>query len=233
MEMTNVLIAGQYTPTNIALHDACSGGGVRTRLLPPDIAARRADVDDVVLARLDVLPTLDGMEQGLDALQALTERGVRVLNTPAFLSIAHDKLATSVALDTAGLPHPRTCRAEGGKTPGLDFGPPYVVKPRFGSWGQSVYLCETERALRRTLGQLRGWRWFERGGAVVQEYVPNDGIDFRLIVAGGKVTGAIKRRAAPGSGGPMSPWVPAAPVPCRASRRKPWPSARRPPSPAI
>jgi RimK family alpha-L-glutamate ligase len=197
-EDMNVLIAGQVTPTNVALYDACSGGDVRTRLLPPDIAARRADVDDVVLARLDVLPTLDGIEQGLDALEALSERGVRVLNTSTFLSIAHDKYATSVALAAAALPHPRTTRAEPGKAPDLDFDPPYVVKPRFGSWGQSLYRCETGRALRRTLERLRGWRWFERGGAVVQEYVPNDGVDLRVIVAGGKVIGAIKRRAAPG-----------------------------------
>jgi RimK family alpha-L-glutamate ligase len=198
LETTNVLIAGEVTPTNVALHDACSGGGIRTRLLPPDIAARRADVDDIVLSRLDVLPTLDGIEQGLDALEALTARGVRVLNTPTFLSIAHDKLATSVALRSAGLPHPRTTGAGHGNAPDLDFEPPYVVKPRFGSWGQSLYLCETGHALRRTLRRLSGWRWFEHGGAVVQEYVPNDGVDLRVIVAGGKVIGGITRRGAPG-----------------------------------
>jgi RimK family alpha-L-glutamate ligase len=197
--MTDFLIAGQITPMNVALHDACRDGGVPARLLPVDIAARRAEVDDVVLARIDVRPTLDGIEPGLDLLDELERRGVRVLNTAACLTATHDKLRTAETLTAARLPHPRTVPAASREhLPELDFGPPYVVKPRFGSWGQGVLMCESQRSLKRTLARLRGYGWFERGGAVVQQYVPNDGVDLRLVVAGGAVVGAIKRRAAPG-----------------------------------
>lgn len=197
--MTAFLIAGQITPVNVALHDACRAGGVPARLLPLDTAARRAGVDDVVLARVDVRPTLDGIEPGLELLAELEARGVRVLNTAACLTATHDKLRTAEVLSAAGVPHPRTVSVvPRDDLPELDFGPPYVVKPRFGSWGQGVVLCDSQRSLKRALSRLRGCGWFERGGAVVQQFLPNDGVDLRLVVAGHAVVGAIKRRAAPG-----------------------------------
>jgi RimK family alpha-L-glutamate ligase len=197
--MTDLLIAGQITPVNVALHDACRRGGVPARLLPLDIAARRAGVDDAVLARVDVRPGLDGIEPGLELLADLERRGVRVLNTSACLTATHDKLRTAATLAAAGVPHPRTVPVAAREPlPDLDFAPPYVVKPRFGSWGQGVVLSGSRRSLERTLSRLHGLRWFERGGAVVQQYVPNDGVDLRLVVAGHAVVGAIMRRAAPG-----------------------------------
>jgi RimK family alpha-L-glutamate ligase len=217
--MRDFLIAGQITPINVALHDACRAGGVPARLLPLDIAARRAGVDDVVLARLDVRRTLDGIEPGLELLVELESRGVRVLNSAACLTAAHDKLRTAEALSAAGVPHPRTVPVvDREHLPELDFGPPYVVKPRFGSWGQGVLLCQSQRSLERALPRLRGLRWFEGGGAVVQQYLPNDGVDLRLVVAGDAVVGAIKRRAAPGEwrtnvalGGSREPAAPSLP----------------------
>jgi len=196
--MTDFLIAGQITPMNVALHDACRAGDVPARLLPLDIAARRACVDDVLLARIDVCSTLDGIEPGVELLTQLEHAGVRVLNSAEALTAAHDKLVTAERLAAAGLPYPLTVSARPGAAPELDFGPPYVVKPRFGSWGQGVLYCESQRSLKRTLSRLRGCGWFERGGAVVQQFLPNDGVDLRVVVAGGSVIGAIKRRAAPG-----------------------------------
>ena len=70
---------------------------------------------DVVLGRLDVLPSVDGVEPGLEALRALEVRGVIVLNGPEALMRAHDKLLTAQVLAAAGLPHPETRLAVAGR----------------------------------------------------------------------------------------------------------------------
>jgi RimK family alpha-L-glutamate ligase len=152
---------------------------------------------DTAVGRLDVLPTLDGVDDGLSALGALAARGVRVLNAPAALLAAHDKLLTARILHRAGLPHPRTRLLEhGGPLPQLEA--PIVVKPRFGSWGRDVALLTDERALRRHVAELERRPWFRAQGALVQELVPPQGSDVRLVVCGGAVVGAISRIAQAG-----------------------------------
>jgi [lysine-biosynthesis-protein LysW]--L-2-aminoadipate ligase len=76
--------------------------------------------------------------------------------------------------------------------------PPLVVKPRFGSWGIDAYRCLTDEDVAAVLEVVSGRDWFRRGGAVVQEFVPNAGRDLRVLVAGGQVVGATQRVAEPG-----------------------------------
>jgi RimK family alpha-L-glutamate ligase len=76
--------------------------------------------------------------------------------------------------------------------------PPVVVKPRFGSWGQDVTLCESRADLRTCLDELSTRSWFRRQGVLVQELIPPLGDDLRLVVAAGQVVGAVRRRAAEG-----------------------------------
>ena len=52
---------------------------------------------DVALARLDVLGTCDGIEDGMRELEKLAAAGVTVLNPPAALAVTHDKLLTARA----------------------------------------------------------------------------------------------------------------------------------------
>ena len=73
-----------------------------------------------------------------------------------------------------------------------------MVKPRFGSWGRDVFLCESERQLSRCLENVRFKAWFLEHGALVQELVSRTPHDLRLIVAGRQVVGAARRDAAPG-----------------------------------
>src|SRR5689334_11656074 len=134
--MTSLVVAGRLTPTNVALHEACDAIGVGPRLLPVDVLPRRVHADDIVLSRVDVLPTLDGVEPGLDVIQRLEDARLTVLNTAAATAVAHDKLETARLLAAAGLPHPRTIHVSSGQQCDVDFDPPYVVKPRFGSWGK-------------------------------------------------------------------------------------------------
>jgi glutathione synthase/RimK-type ligase-like ATP-grasp enzyme len=76
--------------------------------------------------------------------------------------------------------------------------PPVVVKPRFGSGGKGVTLCEDEEALCDALSRLSSVEWFEQQGALVQELVPPQGYDLRILVAGQRVAGAVFRIAAGG-----------------------------------
>lgn len=192
-----LLLAGRLTPTNVALHDAFRAVDREAFLLPLEDVARRATEQDVVLARLDVLPSLDGVEPGLGLLDELERTGVTLVNPSATLLTAHDKLATAFKLAAAGLPHPRTAHVgDDGLSAALRY--PVVVKPRFGSWGRDVVRCDDERELAAALGDFAARPWFRRQGALVQELVPPMGYDVRVLVAAGQVVGAIQRVSAPG-----------------------------------
>ena len=172
------------------------GGG--WDLLTPAEALSTLEAGDVAIGRLDVLPTLDGIDDGLWALGELDARGVRVLNGPSTLLATHDKLLTARLLARAGLPHPRTCLVVlGGDRPQRLSGS-VVVKPRFGSWGSDVDRCEGQAAFEAHLHSLRHRPWFQRQGALVQELVTPRGYDLRLVVAADRVVGAVIRVAADG-----------------------------------
>ena len=184
---TFAIIAHRVTPTNTRLGTVVSPAQALARLQPGDIA----------LGRLDVLPSLDGVEPGLWTLERLAASGVTVLNGRRTLVAAHDKLATASALFESGVPHPRTVHV----APWLplpELEPPIVVKPRFGSWGEDVVRCDDEEAIERALVSLESKPWYESTGAIAQKLVAPRGYDLRLVVAGGRIVGAVRRVAAPG-----------------------------------
>jgi RimK family alpha-L-glutamate ligase len=191
--MTVALVAHRRTPTNVALAKAQADVVV----LPPAEALRTLVAGDLAIGRLDVAERLDGIEIGLWELARLEGAGVKVLNRPRALVAAHDKLATSRALAEAGVPHPRTTHVAA-PSEVVTIDGPFVVKPRFGSWGRDVMLCEDAAALRRHLAEIAHRPWFSAHGALVQELVPPQGHDVRVVVAGCSVVGAVRRVAAPG-----------------------------------
>jgi RimK family alpha-L-glutamate ligase len=143
------------------------------------------------------LPSLDGIEAGAWALDQLERNGVTVLNGRGALITAHDKLATAGALLRVGVRHPPSAPvAPWLPPPSLE--PPLVLKPRFGSWGRDVVRCDDELELVETLARLRHRVWFNATGGIVQQLVAPTGYDLRLVVAGGRVVGAVRRVAAPG-----------------------------------
>jgi RimK family alpha-L-glutamate ligase len=194
--MLLALVARRRTATNAALA-AAAPPGVDARILDPAQAASLVQRGAIAVGRIDVADALDGPEDGLWALGALAARGVRVLNRAGALLAAHDKLLTARVLGRDGVPHPRTAVVHPGE-PAPDWDGPAVVKPRFGSWGRDVELCVDELAFRRHLRSLESRLWFRRHGAIVQELVPPEGFDLRVVVAGGVVVGAVARVAAPG-----------------------------------
>lgn len=194
--MQVALVARAATPTNLALA-AAAPRGVSFEILEPEQALAALGRGDAALGRLDVLPTLDGVDDGLWALGSLAASEVRTLNRASALLAAHDKLLTARLLQRAGLPHPRTrLLSPGDSLPELR--PPLVVKPRFGSWGKDVARFDDLTALRRHVRELELRPWFRAHGALVQELVPVQGRDLRVVVAGGVVVGAIERVAARG-----------------------------------
>ncbi|MGZ8692611.1 MAG: ATP-grasp domain-containing protein [Gaiellaceae bacterium] len=190
------VIGGPRQQTNPELVRAWCAAGIDAVLLSPEEACWRLWAGDVAVIRLDVRESLDGIEPGLRLLDPLRRRGVRVLNRPGALIAAHDKLETARRLRAAGVPHPSWAHVT---SPGsaVDLARPVVVKPRFGSWGRDVFLCESEQQLRRCLKEVRFKPWFLEHGALVQEVVSRATHDLRLIVAGRQVVGAARRNAAP------------------------------------
>lgn len=192
-----LVAAGESNETTAALVAAWRDLDLAVDLVQPLDVRRSLRPGDSVLARLDVLPTLDGVEPGLLELLLLERAGAPILNPPAALLGAHDKLRTARLLARARLPHPWTMHLE----PGDDLprlAAPVVVKPRFGSWGVDVCRCEDRDELAGRLEEIGTRPWFRRHGALLQELVSPRGHDLRVVVAGGTAVGAVERVAAPG-----------------------------------
>ena len=195
--MTAVRVLGSATnATNVELVRSWREQGIDAELISRLDVEIGPHVDAVVLGRLDVLPTLDGVEPGLLSLLWLDTHGRHVLNNARGLATAHDKLRTAHVLRAAGLPHPGTASVRAGEP--VPIFPPLVLKPRLGSWGRDVFRCRDWAELERVLATVRDRSWFQRHGALVQELVSSPGYDLRLVVAGGEVIAAGERVAAPG-----------------------------------
>jgi ribosomal protein S6--L-glutamate ligase len=192
-----VAVIGFRQEANVLLAAAWPLHGIDAELLAPERAVEALGPGDVAVVRLDVLRTLDGVEPGLELVDELERRGVRVLNRPQALLSAHDKLRTASALVKAGVPHPHTVRVSSPEvSPALVC--PVAVKPRFGSWGADIFRCDTAAELKRVLETVQTRPWFRTHGALVQELLPPQGYDLRLLVAAGRVVGAAERVARPG-----------------------------------
>jgi RimK family alpha-L-glutamate ligase len=165
-------------------------GGARPGLAAAGEELSRAPA---VLARIVPAGSLEQIVFRLDALHAVEERGIPVMNSPRAIERTVDKLWTTALLEQAGLPVPETVACEHPDEAMAAFRAlgDVIVKPLFGSMGLGmVRVSDEEMAFRvfRTLETLRGVYYLQRA-------IDHAGCDVRVFVVGGRVIGAIERRA--------------------------------------
>ena len=151
---------------------------------------------DAVLARIIPNGSLEQVIYRVDALHWIEHRGVTVINSPRSIERCVDKFLTTTLLQDAGLPVPDTVvceRAVDAVDAIRGFGDA-IVKPIFGSMGHGmVRVTDPDVGFRvcRSLEQVNSVFY-------VQRTVAHAGRDIRAFVVGGRVLGAIERRAPDG-----------------------------------
>jgi len=125
--------------------------------------------------------------------------GAFCINTAEAILASRDKLYAHQVLARAGVATPVTTFAR--SPDDVDHvikivgGAPLVVKLVQGSQGRGVVLTETAQAARSVIGAFQDLE----ADILVQEFIGEaKGTDLRCFVIGGKVVGAMLRRAAPG-----------------------------------
>ncbi|HEX6535759.1 MAG TPA: RimK family alpha-L-glutamate ligase [Gemmatimonadaceae bacterium] len=148
---------------------------------------------DAVLVRIIPAGSLEQIIYRVDALHWLEDLGVPVMNPPRAIERTVDKFYTSALLQRVGLATPETVvceHAEDALAAFREMGD-VIVKPLFGSMGLGmVRVSDEEIAWRvfRALDAIRGVYYLQRA-------IAHDGCDVRAFVVGGRVIGAIERRA--------------------------------------
>ncbi len=185
---------------------------VRTeeRMLADAFAARGVDIDmlDARDIRFDVadpqrwrecslvLDRCVSLTASLTNVRVLEHFGVRCVNSAHAIEVCSDKLRTTLALQGAGLPVPRTLVAtspEGALEAIEELGYPCVLKPTIGSWGRLVSRVNDRDAAeaiiehRDTLGSAQQHVYY------VQEHIDKPGRDIRVFVVGGRAVAGITR----------------------------------------
>jgi RimK family alpha-L-glutamate ligase len=148
---------------------------------------------DAILARIIPAGSLEQIIYRVDALHALEDQGIPVLNSPRAIERTVDKFYTSAILQRAGLPTPETIvceRPDAAMAAFREMGD-VVVKPLFGSMGLGMVRVSDEET---------AWRVFRaieaiRGVYYVQRAIDHGGRDVRAFVVGDQVLGAIERQA--------------------------------------
>lgn len=151
---------------------------------------------DAVLARIIPAGSLEQMIYRVDALHWIEKRGVPVMNSARAIERTVDKFYTSALLQEAGLPTPETvvCETSTEAMASVIRMGDVIIKPIFGSMGHGmVRVSDPDVAFRvvRSLEQLKVVFY-------IQRVVDHGGRDIRVFVVGGKVLGAIERRAPEG-----------------------------------
>lgn len=131
----------------------------------------------------DALIWVCGMTQDghqYEVLQALALAS-RIVNTPRSIATCASKVLTSVLIERAGIPSPKTLFTRDEDTAARFIASlgKVVIKPVYGFDGHGIFLIDSP-------DQLGSPPWY------LQEYIPNDR-DYRIFVIDGDAVGAIMR----------------------------------------
>ena len=137
--------------------------------------------------------------RGLYAAQVLNSWGIPTVNTAQVAMTCGDKLATSAALQAAGVPQPNVRVAftpESALEAIEEMGYPVVLKPVIGSWGRLVTKANDREAAEAILEHREVLGNYQQQIYYVQEYVPKPNRrDIRAFVVGHETIAAIYRTA--------------------------------------
>lgn len=137
-----------------------------------------------------------GQVRAVYAARCLTTAGVEVVNSADATEVCGDKWRTTLALQAAGVPTPRTALA---LTPqaalaALDtLGYPAVIKPLVGSWGRLVVPLPDRATAEGVLEYAAALPGPQSHLGYVQRLIDKPGRDIRVIVVGSEVLGAVYR----------------------------------------
>ena len=165
---------------------------VDPRSLTFDLAGNSLSEYDGVLVRCLSHTRAYCLTRWLDSL------GVPAFSPHLVVATCGDKLLTSIALQDAGVPIPRTAVAftpEGALEAIEEMGYPVVLKPLHGSWGRLLARVNDRDAAEAILEHKTTLGGYVHSVFYIQEYVDKPGRDIRTLVVGDEVIYAVYRRA--------------------------------------
>jgi ribosomal protein S6--L-glutamate ligase len=147
---------------------------------------------DAVLVRTMPPGSLEQVVFRMDAIARLESAGVPVINPPRAIEAAVDKYLATARIAAADLRIPRTSACQTVEEAMAAFeqlGGDVVVKPIFGSEGRGIARVQDEALAARAFRMISAL-----GGVLyLQEFIPHDGYDLRVLVIDERMF-AIRRR---------------------------------------
>ena len=176
--------------------EAAEARGIPVERLPDDEVTfplvRNGVKSDIVLNRSM------SHTRSLYGLRFFEHYGLRTVNRFDVVNLCGDKILTSLRLQEAGIPTPRTVVA---LTPeaalkALDqVGYPAVLKPPVGSWGRLMAKVDDREEAEQIIEHKDALASPMHSVFYVQEYVPKPDRDIRANVIDGEFVAAIYRRS--------------------------------------
>lgn len=134
--------------------------------------------------------------RGLYATHILNSWDIPTVNPSAVAATCGDKLATTAALQAAGVAQPNVRLAftpESALTAIEELGYPVVLKPVVGSWGRLVSKVNDRESAEALLEHREVLGNYQQQIYYIQEYIRKPGRDIRAFVVGDETIAAIYR----------------------------------------
>jgi ribosomal protein S6--L-glutamate ligase len=184
--------AGRHEIVPVGFRELASTIDARGKLRVTAAGANLAQAD-AILVRTMPPGSLEQVVFRMDVLARAESAGVPVINPPRAMEAAVDKYLATARLAAAGLRIPRTiaCQtADEARAAFEQLGGDVVVKPLFGSEGRGIARLQDDALADRAFRMIAGL-----GGVLyLQEFIPHDGYDLRVLVIGERMF-SIRRRS--------------------------------------
>lgn len=134
--------------------------------------------------------------RGLYSMRVLNGWGIPTVNSARVAEVCSDKITTSSALTTAGIPQPASAVAytpEAALQAIEAMGYPVVLKPVVGSWGRLLAKINDRDAAEAILEHKSTLGSYQHSIFYIQEYIEKPGRDIRAFVVGDQTICAMYR----------------------------------------